>query len=191
MTHIPNADLLEATRLINAGRLTDATATLQRMLGGGVAAPNAAARDTTTSDARRAPPTLEGVAEPVGMAPAQPVPQPGPAARGASRRPFSLAAAAGPALPETLRDLLGQVSQGGVAVPGGRLGGLAPAAVPDPVPDGAQFLTASFSNKAGSRPYKLYVPSGYRPGQPVPLIVMLHGCTQYKQRRQIVPLNRC
>ena len=40
-----------------------------------------------------------------------------------------------------------------------------------------QFLAKSFSNQAGSRPYKLYVPSGYH-GQKVPLIVMLHGCTQ-------------
>jgi poly(hydroxyalkanoate) depolymerase family esterase len=45
------------------------------------------------------------------------------------------------------------------------------------VPDGAQFLATTFTNQAGSRQYKLYVPSGYC-GQPVPLIVMLHGCTQ-------------
>ena len=45
------------------------------------------------------------------------------------------------------------------------------------VPQGAQFLSRSFSNQAGTRPYKVYVPSGYA-GQKVPLIVMLHGCTQ-------------
>jgi poly(hydroxyalkanoate) depolymerase family esterase len=43
--------------------------------------------------------------------------------------------------------------------------------------DGGQFLSASFTNQAGTRPYKLYVPSRYC-GKPVPLIVMLHGCTQ-------------
>ncbi len=42
---------------------------------------------------------------------------------------------------------------------------------------GSKFLAASFSNQAGTRPYKLFVPSGYH-GQPVPLVVMLHGCTQ-------------
>jgi poly(hydroxyalkanoate) depolymerase family esterase len=45
------------------------------------------------------------------------------------------------------------------------------------VPGGARFLAATHANAAGSRPYKLYVPSSYH-GQKVPLIVMLHGCTQ-------------
>lgn len=44
-------------------------------------------------------------------------------------------------------------------------------------PDGARFETHSFSNTAGSRRFKLYVPSSYR-GEPVSLVVMLHGCTQ-------------
>ncbi len=52
-----------------------------------------------------------------------------------------------------------------------------PAEAPPPVPPGARFLAASFANEAGARPYKLFVPSGYR-SRPAPLIVMLHGCTQ-------------
>jgi poly(hydroxyalkanoate) depolymerase family esterase len=45
------------------------------------------------------------------------------------------------------------------------------------VEDRGHVLTRSFSGPAGTREYKLYVPSGYD-GQPLPLIVMLHGCTQ-------------
>jgi len=41
----------------------------------------------------------------------------------------------------------------------------------------AQYLEGSFSNAAGTRAYKLYVPSGCRAQAPR-LVVMLHGCTQ-------------
>jgi poly(hydroxyalkanoate) depolymerase family esterase len=45
------------------------------------------------------------------------------------------------------------------------------------VPEGASFAERSYTNGAGTRLYKLYVPSGYV-GRAIPLIVMLHGCTQ-------------
>jgi poly(hydroxyalkanoate) depolymerase family esterase len=49
--------------------------------------------------------------------------------------------------------------------------------MPPPVPDGAEFVTRSFSCQAGSRTYKLYVP-GRRNSPLTALVVMLHGCTQ-------------
>src|SRR6266487_509827 len=47
----------------------------------------------------------------------------------------------------------------------------------DIVPEGGQFTEATYSNPAGTRAYKLYMPSCYH-GQALPLVVMLHGCTQ-------------
>ncbi|MBA3535146.1 MAG: PHB depolymerase family esterase [Tatlockia sp.] len=52
--------------------------------------------------------------------------------------------------------------------------------VPETHPEeksGGQFLTKSFTNHAGTRNYKLYIPSSYQ-GEAVPVMVMLHGCTQ-------------
>lgn len=56
---------------------------------------------------------------------------------------------------------------------------LAPTKVRVPVrlPDGSRFEERSFANAAGARAYKLYVPGGFN-GQALPLVVMLHGCTQ-------------
>jgi poly(hydroxyalkanoate) depolymerase family esterase len=46
-----------------------------------------------------------------------------------------------------------------------------------PTITGDTFIAGSFRNAAGQRSYKLYIPSNAG-AQPLPLIVMLHGCTQ-------------
>ena len=45
------------------------------------------------------------------------------------------------------------------------------------IPQGATYLTRTFTCEAGSRDYKVYVPS-HAEGQTLPLVIMLHGCTQ-------------
>src|SRR4051812_2007710 len=79
-------------------------------------------------------------------------------------------------MPEVLRGFLDQINPGGTAQ---GLGGLTQGAMAraEPLPEGARFLAGSFGSAAGSRGYKLYIPSTYR-GEAVPLVVMLHGCTQ-------------
>jgi poly(hydroxyalkanoate) depolymerase family esterase len=52
-----------------------------------------------------------------------------------------------------------------------------PVSTPDILPEGGKFIEATYNNPAGSRAYKLYIPSGYH-GRPLPLVIMLHGCTQ-------------
>lgn len=46
-----------------------------------------------------------------------------------------------------------------------------------PAATGDSFVAGTFRNSAGQRGYKLYVPPNPG-GQPRPLVVMLHGCTQ-------------
>jgi poly(hydroxyalkanoate) depolymerase family esterase len=43
-----------------------------------------------------------------------------------------------------------------------------------------EFLSRAFSNDAGRRTYKLFVPASYAPaeGKAMPMVVMLHGCKQ-------------
>jgi poly(hydroxyalkanoate) depolymerase family esterase len=52
-----------------------------------------------------------------------------------------------------------------------------PAPTADILPPGGKFIAATCSNAAGTRTYKLFIPSRYQ-GQALPLVVMLHGCTQ-------------
>ena len=148
-----HAGMREASRLTRAGRLIDATALLQRTLQGG------RNRNHYVSNAG-VPPTIDLVPDAVEVTGVE---------RGRPER------AVRGRLPNRLRRFLDRVIPTGFETGSGGLG--EPTAADTPVPEGGQFLTKSFSNQAGSRTYKLYVPSQYR-GQPLPLIVMLHGCTQ-------------
>jgi poly(hydroxyalkanoate) depolymerase family esterase len=53
----------------------------------------------------------------------------------------------------------------------------APPATTDIAPEGTRYITGSFRGADGSRNYKLFVPSRSQE-KPLPLVVMLHGCTQ-------------
>jgi poly(3-hydroxybutyrate) depolymerase len=46
------------------------------------------------------------------------------------------------------------------------------------IPAGGRVIERDYTNRAGTRAYKLYILSGYV-DQAVPLVVMLHGCTQH------------
>src|ERR1700726_3195244 len=166
------AELLEATRLTKAGQLTEATAALQRTLGAGLPG------NSVGLQARHGPPTIDGMVEGPEMAQPKLAP-PGnktfsdavedPAFR-IKNKLIKLVRA------NSLRGFIDQTAADGFHLPGG-LAHRAPTPIPADLPSGAEFLACTFSNQAGRRPYKLYVPSGYH-GQSVPLIVMLHGCTQ-------------
>jgi len=183
MTSFNTPDMLEATRLTREGRLAEASALLQRLFRGEAAAaeqPAAApSRDTVDAPAGRRPPRIFDVEPETGEAMPSPAGKAGvgtwPAGGMGGTAPPQM-----PEMPEALRGFLERFNQGGPEKPGiGGLAGLSPAHAPEPLPDGAQFVTRTFSNEAGSRAYKLYIPSTLRDGQqPAPLVVMLHGCTQ-------------
>ena len=184
-----NPNMTEATRLIREGRLNEATALLQSGLGGGGFSPNARPDKAPDVDG-----VIEVEAEIVdrpsrdsGSQPHDttdsptfetPQPAPQPSGRfGGVQNPLGGSSGGG------LKDLLGGLPKSPLDnLSGGSLGGLsgglggAASAAPVVAP-GGQFVERSFTNGAGTRSYKLYVPSGYV-GEAVPLVVMLHGCTQ-------------
>ncbi len=154
-----NQDMLrEATRLTQAGQLTEATALLQRMLRGERATAAASPAPSRVRLPGHTPPTIDLKANGVGNAD-RAAPAETPAATARRHRPLFDRAKDGAWL-------------------GLRGAKHAPASVADIVPEGARFIDGSYSNEAGSRTYKLFVPSSYHQGQPLPLVMMLHGCTQ-------------
>jgi poly(hydroxyalkanoate) depolymerase family esterase len=148
----------EATRLTRAGQLVEATVLLQRMLRG-ESAPDATLRTTgRIALTGREPPIIDAKANTI------------------EETDSPQLARATSAQPRKLRALLDRTTER----PGLGIRGVfkrAPLSTPDVVPEGARFIEGTYSNSAGSRAYQLFIPSRYQ-GQPLPLVVMLHGCTQ-------------
>ena len=187
-----NSSMAEAARLTREGRLDEATATIQRVLGG-TANPisnsgnptsgdepievtsrvvnRPSTKDTDSKSYTTTAPDFasqfQGVRNPLGDPSGGPL---GNSSGGPSEGPLggllgglSLDGLSGGSLGDLLGGLPGSMT--GVA-------GVSPVVAP-----GGEFVERSYSNGAGGRSYKLYVPSGYT-GEAVPLVVMLHGCTQ-------------
>jgi hypothetical protein len=147
----------EATRLTQAGQLVEATALLQRMLRGERALDATSLTPGSISLPGREPPTIDGKANDVEKSDSAHLTR---APSAATRRP---------------QPLFDRAKDGSWL--GMRGVKRTPPSTPEIVPEGAKFIEGAYSNPAGSRTYKLFVPSGYQ-GQPLPLVVMLHGCTQ-------------
>jgi poly(hydroxyalkanoate) depolymerase family esterase len=148
----------EATRLTRAGQLVEATVLLQRMLRGDTAPDAASGATGRIALIGRESPTIEAKANTIEEAESPHL------------------ARATPAQPRMLRALRDRTTERS-GLGQRRVIKRAPLPPSDIVPEGARFVEGSYSNPAGSRAYRLFVPSGYR-GQPLPLVVMLHGCTQ-------------
>jgi poly(hydroxyalkanoate) depolymerase family esterase len=156
--------MIEATRLTREGRLTEATSLIQRMLRG---ASEARPKAKAGAPARRAD-VVDLVPEQT-AAPARAAPQPTSSAQDKVRVAAERESKRG-----VLAKILGKTAEGAPAVaPKGE----SSKANEAPVQGRGTFLNAKYSNEAGSRAYKLYVPSSHN-GSKLPLIIMLHGCTQ-------------
>jgi poly(hydroxyalkanoate) depolymerase family esterase len=151
---IPQA-MVAATRLTRDGRLVEATAAIQRALRG----------ETDPEDAPASPAGGDAPIEvPFRVAPA------GPSPARQTAEPLRHSPSLSPARSlATGRPLVGPA----LAPPARQT---AAAANPE-VWAGGAFLARSYVDPVGTRDYQLYIPRRYA-GQPLPLLVMLHGCTQ-------------
>jgi poly(hydroxyalkanoate) depolymerase family esterase len=153
-----NQDIIrEATRLTRAGQLVEATALLQRMLRG-----------------ESAPDTPSGTGGRIALREPLIIDAKANAIEDTDRHPHLKPAAS--AQPRKLQALLDRKKgRSGIGMRG--VIKRTPLSTPDIVPEGARFIESTYSSPAGSRAYRLFIPSRYQE-RPLPLVVMLHGCTQ-------------
>jgi poly(hydroxyalkanoate) depolymerase family esterase len=156
--------MFDALRLTRAGRLTEATEVLQ----GGLTGAGAPAADEST------------VAQPFAdighlrtpMPSSQPTSSrevPRASAWSARQRRFGDLGATLPGLPD--------IVSRGAAWPGGARSSNGGATARAAAAPGGEIRHLAHTEGAGTRSYDLYIPTGYT-GEPVPLVVMLHGGKQ-------------
>jgi poly(hydroxyalkanoate) depolymerase family esterase len=157
-----NDMMLEATRLTRANRLVEATALIQRMLRGETEPGMTVSLRDDVAPIGKKPPIIDANAEAIDD----------------THHPHSNAASfAEQHYFRALRNSTYRVdwpSRHGLR---GWMQQSVPVSIADIVPEGGKFIEATYTNPAGSRAYKLYIPSRYQ-GQALPLVVMLHGGTQ-------------
>jgi poly(hydroxyalkanoate) depolymerase family esterase len=157
-------EMLEATRLTRAGRLTESTELLQRVLHGhGTQAPDVGER---LSPDRLLPESNSATNG--GPSAGHMHATSGPEVRGAKGTNFRKDVSAGlHVLFERIGSKIGlRRAEYPCAEP-----------TPDILPEGGRFLTRTYDNHSAKLAYKLYIPSGYD-GRALPLLIMLHGCRQ-------------
>jgi poly(hydroxyalkanoate) depolymerase family esterase len=150
MKPLSQTAMAEATRLTTEGRLDEAMALLRGAISGVSSAPS--------SDADFEP-------------------QPAPPKAGQFIDMVPPSAATGGCWTSPLHAAADSNSSEGARIFPGLRPRTRPAQRATVLPAGARFEQLAFANEAGSRDYKLYIPSSFT-GQPVPLVMMLHGCTQ-------------
>ena len=195
MSNLLQDSMSEAMRLMNEGRIAEATAAIQHALGGSSAPVASEDKGETQGPVEIIGRVLEGTTRPSEYANFGRTEEalwstlkPSRNYRGVPHLPNGLSnGLAGlldglpSSLPDTvpgLPDVLPDLPHGLPGLPNG-LPGVAKG-VPEPavVPSGGRFIERSYTGPAGGRTYKLYIPSGYTGQEEVPLVVMLHGCTQ-------------
>ena len=163
----------EALRLTSAGRLAEATALLQGL-------PQNVKPSEVSKGIKRESTTRAGRAgQLIDMVPPRSASGHW-TAPGMDTQEHNAALAEGVAPPHMTAALRGLLDRFGKRGSSWGIGGLAGNRSPEaktPLPDGARFEEHVYANESGSRRYKLFVPSGYC-GEPLPLVVMLHGCKQ-------------
>lgn len=142
--------MAKAADLTRAGHLAEATAAIQRAL----------SQRAEPADAPADGDVIEGVFTRLDDE------TPRPRTPKADRR-RQASAASRSALSETLRRIAA----------GGMPGGTTPSRSEPPIPAAAKFLSLTHTSPQGTIAYRLYIPAK-RLATPMPLILMLHGCTQ-------------